>query len=199
MRNKILLPELEQKKQKLESIRSFYQPIRREEISEHARKFDRDLREKIRQRKESRDQQLSEIRPDSSQKEKLNTKFMMKIIEEEKHKAKKLIIQKKEIVDKKNKMDNYSKIVKEMHRPEVSPKKQKEMEDIKREINKYNKPLKVVNEKMQSNKFERGNEYMSSRYSKHLLLKESKYPASEAEDANEDGQLETKKTHVNWK
>ena len=100
MKNNVLLPEIEHKKQKLESIRSFYQPIRREEISQHAKKFDRQLKEKSEERKAAREQLLSVTRPDSVQKDKLNTKAMMKAIEEEKHKAERLMIQKKEMIEK---------------------------------------------------------------------------------------------------
>ena len=75
------------------------------------------------------------------------------------------------------------------------------MDQIKKEIEKYNKPIKVVYENTHTNKFERGNEYMSSRYSKHRSLKEkeSKYNISEAEDAKDDDQIKEKKTNVNWK
>ena len=96
-------------------------------------------------------------------------------------------------------MDKYAKIVKEMHRPEISPKKQRELEKIKEEIDKRNKPVKVVYENKHSKILERGNEYMSSRYSQHRSANEPKYQVSDAEDAISEVQLKNKKSNVDWK
>lgn len=50
MRNNFVIPELELKKQKLESIRSMNKPINRREISEHMKKHDKDLKIKVQQK-----------------------------------------------------------------------------------------------------------------------------------------------------
>lgn len=39
-------------------------------------------------------------------------------------------------------MDNYAKIVKEMHWPQVSPRKREELEDLKKSLEERRKPLK---------------------------------------------------------
>lgn len=46
------------------------------------------------------------------------------------------------VKEKAKKMENYAKLVKQMHWPEVSPKKKKEMQNLRRSIDVKNRPLK---------------------------------------------------------
>lgn len=104
-----------------------------------------------------------------------------------------------EIKKKRDKMSHYSKIVKEMHLPSVSPKKQKELEMLIKAVEKGNKPVKISIENIKSTRDEKGNEYMSMRYSRQRSMKESKYPASEADLNEVNESYRQKHTHVNWK
>lgn len=68
----------------------------------------------------------------------LSLRFINKVLEEEKDSE---ILRNKEIEERKRKaekMNNYARIVKEMHWPEVSTKKQKEIENIKSLLNQRN-------------------------------------------------------------
>ena len=56
-----ILPELEDRKEKLQKIRQFHQPIRKEEIIEHSLKTEQQAKERIAARKQQRDLQYKEF------------------------------------------------------------------------------------------------------------------------------------------
>lgn len=71
---------------------------------------------------------------------KYKTKFYEKAIEDEKNKETNRKVNSQNKKRKQEKMNNYAKIVKEMHWPEVSARKRQEMEEIKHQMVTSSKP-----------------------------------------------------------
>jgi hypothetical protein len=123
----ILMPNLEEKKQALASIRNLYKPIRLDEIKEHKNKMDEIIEEK------KREWEQNAPKDDFTYK-KYETNWINSIKEQEsqqKELQERKDGEKKEMYDK---MRSYGEMVKEMHKPAVSKKKQLEMQLLKESI-----------------------------------------------------------------
>lgn len=151
---KVLMPELEKKKQVLKEKREFFRPIDHKEIDEHQKQYEENFKIKLEQKKMEREKWYDDIGVGKYDPNKYQTKVLAKVIEEtkgeEEHKL-------QEIEDRKRKaekMNNYARIVKEMHWPEVSERKREEAENIKKLLEERNKrrsaPPKNRNQKPDS-------------------------------------------------
>jgi hypothetical protein len=130
MKNKFVIPELQEKKKRLDNMRSFYQPLNREELDMHARNYEEILRAKIEEKRMFRRAKLSEL-GGSVNTSKLKTKFNHEIVKSERQRKMEKELIKKETKERRSKIQQYAKIVKEMHWPEISPRKQREMKMLK--------------------------------------------------------------------
>ena len=134
----VLMPELEKKKNELREKRDFYKPIDRREIDEFQKKYEENFKRKLQEKRVQREQWYNEIGQDKYDANKFKTKVYEKVMQEEKG-SEELRNKKAEDIKKKaEKMNNYARIVKEMHWPEVSEKKRKEAENIKKLLSKRN-------------------------------------------------------------
>lgn len=136
----VLMPELEKKKKDLNSIRKFHKPMKREELDE----FEKDYQEKVKIEREKqrikREKWYSDIGYGVYDENRYKTKFYEKAIAEEKIKAELERENSSHRKNKTDKMNNYAKIVKEMHWPTVSPTKRKELEELKSKMGQKKKP-----------------------------------------------------------
>ena len=136
----ILMPELQRKKNNLDSLRKFHKPIKREELDE----FEKDYQEKIKIEREKqrikREKWYSDIGYGVYDENRYKTKFYEKAMEEERKKEVHKRVNSNQRKRKNEKMNNYAKIVKEMHWPEVSPKKRQEIEELKLQMEHNSKP-----------------------------------------------------------
>lgn len=130
--NEIEMPQLEQKKKQLEELRSFYKPLDKKELTEHAQKYEHLKSTKLEEIRRSRELTVVEQRnhvkglrykPSTGVRELDSQKVKM---EEET-----LVEEKKKLVDKVN---NYAKYVKEMYWPKVSESKVMELQQIKENL-----------------------------------------------------------------
>lgn len=136
---KVLMPELEKKKQVLKEKRDFYKPIDHKEIDDFQKKYEENIKYKLEEKRMKREQWYDDIGVGKYDPTKFKTKVLEKVMEESKGTEE---IKQKEMDDKKHKaekMKNYAKIVKQMHWPDVSPKKQQEIERIKELLENKNK------------------------------------------------------------
>ncbi|CAI2363963.1 unnamed protein product [Moneuplotes crassus] len=126
--DKVLMPNLEQKKKKLAMIRDMHKPIDMDEIFEHKKKMD-EIAEKHRKEFE-----MNRPKDDFTYK-KYETNWLKNVKEYEyqnKEETEKKEGDKKELYEK---MRSYGDMVKEMHWPTVSKKKQLEMQLLKQSLN----------------------------------------------------------------
>ena len=135
----IVMPELERKKKNLESIRKFHKPIKREDLDEHEKNYQEKIKIEREKQRMKREKWYSDIGYGVYDESKYKTKFYEKALQEEKKNEAKKRVNSQNKKRKKEKMENYAKIVKEMHWPEVSPKKRQEIEELKKMVND-NKP-----------------------------------------------------------
>lgn len=137
-KEKILMPELEKKKNELKEKRDFFKPIDRRELDEFQKKYEENYKLKLEEKRQEREKWYSDIGQGQYDPTKFKTKVYEKVLEEEKGTEE---LKNREIEDKKRKaekMQNYARIVKEMHWPEVSEKKAKEIEKIKSLLDQRN-------------------------------------------------------------
>jgi hypothetical protein len=137
-KEKVLMPELEKKKNELKEKREFLKPIDHKEIDQFQKKYEENYKKKLLEKKQEREKWYSDIGQDQYDPKKFNTKVYKKVLEEEKDSE---LLRNKEVEERKRKaekMNNYARIVKEMHWPEVSSKKQREIENIKTLLNQRN-------------------------------------------------------------
>jgi hypothetical protein len=127
----IIMPELERKKKNLESIRKFHKPIKREELDEHEKDYQEKIKIEREKQRMKREKWYSDIGYGVYDEGKYRTKFYDKVLQEEKQDESKKKVNSQTKKRKKEKMENYARIVKEMHWPQVSPKKRQEIEEIK--------------------------------------------------------------------
>lgn len=136
----VLMPELEKKKKDLNNIRKFHKPMKREELDE----FEKDYQEKVKIEREKqrikREKWYSDIGYGVYDENRYKTKFYEKAIAEEKIKAELDRESSSHRKHKADKMNNYAKIVKEMHWPTVSPRKKKELEELKGKMGQKKMP-----------------------------------------------------------
>lgn len=112
---KVLMPNLDQKKKALASIRELHKPIRLDEINEHKKRMDEIIEKKRREREE-------QATHDHYNYKKFETNWINSIKERDLHEKEELEKkegEKKELYDK---MKSYGDMVKEMHWPNVSKK-----------------------------------------------------------------------------
>lgn len=122
--------ELYKRKRALEQIRMFKKPIDKEEIEEHAKKYELILEKLMEDRQKERDKKKEQDHDEEYDPGKYKTKTYQEVammdlqIKEEKEtreEMKKLLIEKK---------DSYARYVREMHLPQRSQKKIKELAKV---------------------------------------------------------------------
>ena len=136
----ILMPELERKKRQLGDIRKFHNPIKREDLDEHEKNYQERIKIEREKQRLKREKWYSEIGYGVYDENRYKTKFYDKAREEEKQKENVQRVESQERKRKNDKMNNYAKIVKEMHWPQVSERKKKELEELKHNMEHSNKP-----------------------------------------------------------
>ena len=122
----VLMPELEKKKAELAKKREFFQPIKKQEIAEHMKKYqENSLENQMRREIHNKNKQI-EFKYNNSAYI-IKSKFTENILEEEKKKKEEKEQQeqgKKKLLEKKK---NYSSVVKEMFAPSIDEFKRQEM------------------------------------------------------------------------
>jgi len=136
----IVMPELEKKKKQLESIRKFHKPIKKEELDEHEKNYQEKIKVEREKQRMKREKWYADIGYGVYDENRYKTKFYEKALEEGKNKAEKKRVNSQTRKRKQEKMNNYAKIVKEMHWPEVSEKKRKELQEMKELVENGSKP-----------------------------------------------------------
>lgn len=137
----VLMPELERKKKNLDEIRKFHKPIKREELDEHEKNYQEKIKIEMEKQRMRREKWYSDIGYGVYDENRYKTKFYEKAIQEEKFKESDKRVASQDRKRKHEKMNNYAKIVKEMHWPQVSERKRKEMEEKKQSIENSGKPM----------------------------------------------------------
>ena len=195
-----VIPELIEKKKKLDNLRSFHRPVQREELSQHAYNYEAILKAKIEEKRMFREAKLSEYGIGTHKSSKLQTSIMKKTIQSERLHKMQQEQSMKEHMQKRSKVNSYSKIVKEMHWPSVSPHKQEEMEKLKKQVKdkKDNSPV-VVYGKVKSTRDASVKDYLSTRKSKQRIINSTSYSPSEVGSEKELANMTSHKTKVNWK
>jgi hypothetical protein len=150
-----VIPALEQKKLQLENLRNFYKPIDREELDDHEKNFLIQLKHKEDEKRFKREQLMKSFQPYDPNKFHRN-KIFKEIMEKEKEDKELQEEEARKIRDKAAKMDNYAKLVKQVHQPRISIKKRKELEDLKKSMEMRNRPLRrsVSKQKVSTTDFE---------------------------------------------
>lgn len=197
MKNKFVIPELQEKKKRLDNMRSFYRPLNREELDMHARNYEEILRAKIEEKRMLRKAKLSEF-GGSVNTSKLKTKYNHEVVKSERQKKMEKELIRNETKQKRAKIQQYAKIVKEMHWPEVSPKKQREMKMLKKSVDEKSKSPEVTYGQAASSRDNKKNSYLSTRQSHRRSMNDSNYSNSETTTLKEKP-YSTKRTKVNWK
>ena len=136
----VLMPELEKKKKKLEDIRKFHKPIQKEDLDEGEKDYQEKLKLEMEKQRIRREKWYSDIGYGVYDENKYKTKFYEQAMEDEKKKEDTRRVDSAIKREKAEKMNNYAKIVKEMHWPQVSPKKRQEIEELKYQMEHSNRP-----------------------------------------------------------
>lgn len=123
---KVLIPELNKKKDTLKSIRELHKPLNHNSIREHARAYSQKRNEVIQKLKEEREQKIKTDMKTMGSRNK--SMFLLNVMQTERDKKEKEKIKSAEIADLYHKKKNYGELVKQMHKPMVSRRKQIEME-----------------------------------------------------------------------
>jgi hypothetical protein len=139
-RKDVLMPELERKKRNLETIRQLHKPIKKEELDEHEKNYQEKVKIELEKQRMKREKWYSDIGYGVYDENRYKTKFYEKALEEERQKESKKRVNSQNKKRKHEKMNNYAKIVKEMHWPEVSEKKRREIEELKHQVENSHKP-----------------------------------------------------------
>lgn len=148
----ILMPELQKKKKDLDSIRKFHKPIKREDLDEHEKDYQEKIKIEREKQRIKREKWYSDIGYGVYDENRYKTKFYEKAIAEEKKKVEIERVNSSHRKNKTDKMNNYAKIVKEMHWPQVSERKKKEIEELKDKMN-YQKKPKFRSPQMRSSRY----------------------------------------------
>lgn len=132
------MPELEKKKNELKEKREFYKPINRAEIDEFQKKYEENYKKKLEEKRQVREQWYDEMGVGKHDVDALKSKVYEKVVEEERHHVDPFAKEKEDKRKKAEKMNNYARIVKEMHVPEVSERKKRELEQVKKLMSQRN-------------------------------------------------------------
>jgi hypothetical protein len=134
----VVMPELEKKKIELREKREFYKPINRTEIDEFQKKYEQNYKIKLEEKRQVREQWYDDMGAGKHDIDKLKTKVYDKVVAEEKDHIDVYAGEKEDRRKRTEKMNNYARIVKEMHLPEVSERKRREIEQIKSLVGQRN-------------------------------------------------------------
>lgn len=127
---KVVIPSLERKKEELRKKREHLAPIRHKDLVEHEKVYIERLKNKLKEKKSKREKWYKDIGYGDYDPSIYNSKYLSSVEQEN---SAPLIDPMEEVVHKCNKIKNYSKFVRQMHKPKISLKKVKEMEFIKKE------------------------------------------------------------------
>lgn len=142
---KVLMPELERKKLELKEKRDFFKPIDRKEIDEFQKKYEENFKKKLEEKRREREKWYNDIGQGDYDPNRYKTKVYDKVMQEEKGTEESKFNQIQEKKRKAEKMNNYARIVKEMHWPQVSSKKKEEVQRIKQLLDQKNKRRSAPN------------------------------------------------------
>eukprot|EP00347_Sterkiella_histriomuscorum_P004265 403361109 len=131
------MPHLELKKKQLEELRNFYKPIQRQDLQEHALKYEQIRSVKQEESRKQRDISIKAERDHQANlRYKLKDNLNLSVIQDSKKVEEELInAERKKYVDK---VKNYAKQVKDMYFPKVSEAKQIELEQRKEQLRSQN-------------------------------------------------------------
>jgi len=124
---KVLMPDLEKKKELLKSIRTLRQPLDFEEIKSHARQYSQQRQDEIERKRKEREDQIKEYER-TYEFNKHKSMFLNNLLENEREQQEQEKMKNMEKQDLIDKMKNYGQLVLQMHKPVVSRKKQIEVE-----------------------------------------------------------------------
>lgn len=130
---KVLMPELQKKKQMLSSIRDFHKPLDFGSLKEHARAYSQRRAESLEKRRLEREKKIREDMQ-TYELNKHKSMFLNNILEEEREKKELELIKSAELADFYEKRKNYGALVQQMHKPVISRKKQIEIELNKKKL-----------------------------------------------------------------
>lgn len=194
----VLMPELEKKKAELARKREFLQPIRRNEIMDHMKKYQEIAYENQARRELSAKNKQIEFKYNNSTGI-IKSRFTDNILEEERRKKEeldKLDAEKKLLVEKKKR---YASLVKEMFAPSVDEFKRQEMVLIQEKL-KHPVRLKIMENRSASDE-----DKPKKRWKKNNLIpepppkREGKIVDYLAEKRKERGNsVEIHSRHINW-
>lgn len=153
----------------------------------------------MKEKQQLRKNEYANFSTDAISTAKLDTKFMKKTLKQDKLSKSERERSKQELAEKRHKMQNYAKIVKEMHWPDVSPNKQREMQMLIKQAEKKKKQVEVTYGKPRSTRGDPINDYMYSGRSKRMSEKASTFVASDADTERNHSEYTTKKKNINWK
>lgn len=128
---KVLLPNLEKKKEILRQKREYFQPIRRSQLLEHEKEYEQRLHSKLKEKKEKREKWYKDIGYGDYDPSIYQSKYLSSV---ENEKSMPLIDPKEGVLEQYNKKKNYAMFVKEMHKPKISVKKTEEMKRLIDEV-----------------------------------------------------------------
>ncbi|CAI2361078.1 unnamed protein product [Moneuplotes crassus] len=149
-----VMPELEKRKKELAEKRSFMKPINAEEIAQHKRKYEeqRRIEETKRENKFKVD---SEYDP-----KKYHSVFLDNVLDSDAKLKEELRKKSFEVSELTSKKKNYSKLIMETHKPQISKRKKMEMELIKQNL-KQPTAFERIKKRMVSSSQNRGSDGFS--------------------------------------
>ncbi|CAI2363373.1 unnamed protein product [Moneuplotes crassus] len=128
-KQKVLMPELEKKKEKLQTLRNMHKPVDYEQLREHARSYSQKRAETLEKHREEREKKILENLQNQQNLKihKHKSMFMLNVLEQEQQEKESDLIKSAELHNLYDKRKNYGELVKQMYKPEISRKKQIEM------------------------------------------------------------------------
>ncbi|CDW82041.1 UNKNOWN [Stylonychia lemnae] len=129
----ILIPDLEEKKKKLQEIRELKKPIDFKEINKHSKKFDSLTRKQLREIESQRSLEREQLKVrEMDIRNKFKSNVLDQVIIEERAQQQKMHNQLRVKQDQKDKIKNYYKYVKEIHAPTLKSEDQLRYEESER-------------------------------------------------------------------
>lgn len=150
-KKRVLMPELEKKKEMLKSIRNLHKPLDFAGLQEHARAYSQRRAESIEKKRRERETQIKE-QVKNYQFTKHKSMFLLNVLENEKEQKELEAIKSAEQADLYEKKKNYGKLVQQMHKPIVSHRKRLEVKINKSKLKHVPRSGMVLNSRAKTNK-----------------------------------------------
>lgn len=123
------MPQLEEKKKQLEEIRNFFKPIPKQEMEEHAMRYERIKQVKTEETRKNREDSIN-AQKEHLQRLRQSVKINLEPSEnrQQAEEERRLYEEKRKLLEK---VRSYAKNVKEMYWPRISEEKRQEIQHIK--------------------------------------------------------------------